>query len=89
MGNQPSRISAYDHELIKNDPLWSELCPMFLEIAKTGTPRPLSVVWTKESDVIQRALHSVFTDEKDAATAVADAAAEIEKIEQEFKAAQK
>lgn len=89
LGNQPSRISAYDHELIKNDPLWSELCPMFLEIAKTGTPRPLSVVWTKESDVIQRALHSVFTDEKDAATAVADAAAEIEKIEQEFKAAQK
>lgn len=88
-GNQPSRISAYDHGLIKSDPLWSELCPMFLEIAKTGTPRPLSVVWTKESDVIQRALHSVFTDEKDAATAVADAAAEIEKIEQEFKAAQK
>ena len=87
-GNQPSRISAYDHELIKNDPLWSEICPMFLEIAKTGIPRPLSVVWTKESDVIQRALHSVFAGEKDAETAMADAAAEIEKIEQDFKASQ-
>ena len=61
---------------------------MFLEIAKTGIPRPLSVVWTKESDVIQRALHSVFAGEKDAETAMADAAAEIEKIEQDFKASQ-
>lgn len=88
-GNAPSRISSYEHEIITSDPLWSSIASTYQEIGKTGMPRPLSVVWSKESDVIQRALHSVFAGQKDAATAMADAAAEIKVIEDGFKASQK
>ncbi len=83
-GNAPSRLSAYEHETVINDSLWSRIASLYREIGTTGVPRPLSVVWSQESDIIQRALHSVFTDEKDAATAMADAAEKIKGIEDSY-----
>jgi multiple sugar transport system substrate-binding protein len=80
-GNQPSRQSVYQSDAVKKDPIWSVLAPQFQEIAKTGLPRPLSLVWGQESDELQRALHDVFAGKSTPEQAMASVEEKIKKIE--------